>query len=508
MTKTASPARVLKLITPLLGAVLFAVFPLLSLFTQNQSGVELSVLWWPLALSVGSAVALFGLFLLITKRAAKAGALASLVVVAFFYYGPVADQASSWGLSDGWFFALWLALLIGGGVAIVRTSRDLFNLTVIAGVAAAVMTLPRVADIAIYHANHPSTGASDARLWPTALEKPVLPSGTRPPDIYVLIPDDYARADVLRRYFHYDDSGFIRQLEKRGFVISQQSRSPYSFSELNMAATLNMDYLTNFPQVLGKNSQDFRPAKRVIQDSRASRMLKALGYHYVHLDTDEVTFAGRNPDISPLASPDSFANLWMQKSILRRVGGTLGFNRPATNERFRKSVRSVFSELGALRQEAKPKFVVFHTLLPHDPFIFGARAEPVTFPAGADHTGRPGMAYYLRQLQFVNRKLLEAVDQIFAHAKTPPVVVIQADEGFEVNPDVFGEAASRDIRVKGLSAFYLPGRRRPAVPQPPNTVNTMRFVFNQYLGTHYTMLRSASYLEGDRPYVYEEIAVK
>jgi hypothetical protein len=151
---------------------------------------------------------------------------------------------------------------------------------------------------------------------------------------------------------------------------------------------------------------------------------------------------------------------------------------------------------------------VFHTLLPHDPYIYGAQGQPVTFPADADHTGRPGMAYYLQQLQFVNRKLVEAVNGILAHANTPPVIVIQADEGFEVNPDLFGEAAAQDIRVKGLSAFYLPGRRQAGVPEPPNSVNTLRFVFNHYLGTHYKMLNSASYLEADLPFGYEEIRVK
>ena len=66
----------------------------------------------------------------------------------------------------------------------------------------------------------------------------------------------------------------------------------------------------------------------------------------------------------------------------------------------------------------------------------------------------------------------------------------------------------QDIRVKGLSAFYLPGHRRAGVPQPPNAVNSLRFVFNQYLGTHYPMLRSASYPEGDLPYAFQEMRVR
>jgi hypothetical protein len=325
----------------------------------------------------------------------------------------------------------------------------------------------------------------------------------------VVIPDDYARTDVLRTYFHYDNTPFIHQLQQRGFSVSEQSRSPYSDSESNIAAALNLDYLSEFGRVLGKRSQDVRPVKAVSEDNRASRLLRPLGYRYIHLDTDEVTFAGRNPDISALATPDSFANLWMQQSVLRELGGPLGFNQSATDARFRHAIHSVFSKLGALRTEARPKFVVFHTLLPHDPYIFGARGQAVTFPGHAedDLASDVGRRYYLEQLKYVSRELLDAVDQIRSHARTPPVIVIQADEGFQANSQPFGEAAMLDMRVKGLSAFYLPGHSE-RVPAPPNTVNALRFVLNEYLGTHYKMLRSASYPEGDLPYEFNEMVVK
>jgi len=99
------------------------------------------------------------------------------------------------------------------------------------------------------------------------------------------------------------------------------------------------------------------------------------------------------------------------------------------------------------------------------------------------------------------------IDAILARSKTPPVIVLQSDEGFQAEPETFGEAAMKDVRVKGFLALHLPGG--PArVPQPPNTVNTLRFVFNRYLGTHYPMLPSASYPEGDFPYSFEAMRVK
>ena len=303
--------------------ILFAAFPLLSLFEHNQSEVELSVVWVPLALSVAGAAALYAIFLLVFRHAAKAGALAALVAFAFFYYGTF---AATIGLADRWFFPLWAALFVLGAVTLVRTRSDLANLTLVLGVSALVLIVRPVAGIAIYHANHPVISASDARLWPTRLPRPRLPSAARRPDIYFLIPDDYARPDVLRHHFRYDDSVFLGQLRKRGFVLSDQARSPYSDSEMNIAAAVNMDYLSRLPSILGRKSQDVRPVSKLIEDNRAARLLRSLGYRYVHLDTDEVTFSGGNPHISRLAAPDSFANLWLRNSVLRLIGGKLGFD--------------------------------------------------------------------------------------------------------------------------------------------------------------------------------------
>jgi hypothetical protein len=483
----------------LVAPILFAVFPLLSLFTQNQTDIELSLLWWPLVWSVAAAIVVYGALLLATRRPDKAGALASLVLVAFFYFG--------WFSLPVW---LWLALVVAGVALVVRTKRPLGKLTLILTVGAAALAIPRAVDIGIYQANHPLLSATDARLWPTALQPPPRNAASNLPDIYVLIPDDYARADVLRRHFHYDNAAFRSALKKRGFVISEQSRSPYSDSESNIAGALNMDYLSQFPKVLGKRSQDVRPVMVVEEDNRAARLLKTLGYRYVHLDTDEVTFSGGNPDISPFAPPGSFANLWMEKTILTRVGGPLGFNQQATDTRFRDSVNAGFSKLARVPSEAGPKFVVFHTLIPHDPYVFGAQGEAVKFPSSSedDLGSKLGMRYYLPQLKSLDRRLLAATDAIVAHSKTPPVIVIQSDEGFEANPDYVGEATQQDVRVKGLIALYMPGIRTPGVPQPPNAVNTLRFVFNRYVRTRYPMLRSASYPEGDFPYRYEEMRVK
>jgi hypothetical protein len=488
---------------------LFAVFPLLSLFQQNETDVELHVLWWPLLLCVVGGAVLYGVLLAVVRRPANASVLASLVVVWFAYYEPIAGQISGSTPDRWWFFGLWTAVFAVAAAAIVRTRLDLSKLTLILAVAALVLVAGPLARISVYQANHEPISLSDPRLWPDRLAKPSVTDPSRLPDIYFLIPDDYARLDVLAKYFHYSDAAFVNELRKRRFAISQGSRSPYSDSESNIAAALNMGYLDGLPKILGAKSQDVRPVKRLIADSRASRLLKSLGYRYIHLDTDEVTFPFGNPRISSAAVPDSIENLWLQKTVLRKFGGPIGFDQKARDRRFRDSIETIFSRLAAVAAEQGPKFVVFHTLLPHDPYVYGSNGQAVTFPYHSDTAlgSRVGMPYYLHQLEFVNRKLLEAVDAIRSRSKTS-AIVIQSDEGFQGEADTFGEATMQQIRVKGLLALFLPGRVDAGVPKPPNTVNTLRFVFNQYLGTHYPLLPTHSYPELDYPYQFEEMRVR
>jgi hypothetical protein len=76
------------------------------------------------------------------------------------------------------------------------------------------------------------------------------------------------------------------------------------------------------------------------------------------------------------------------------------------------------------------------------------------------------MRYYVKQARFTETKLLEATDAILAQSKEPPIILIQADEGFESSEEDWGEATVRDMRVKGIAALYLPGMAKQFKAMP------------------------------------------
>ncbi len=488
--------------------VLLAVSPILYLYQVNQADLSPSVIWKPLAISAATGAALFAISWIVFKHALKAGLLASLLVVAFFYYGVLYDVVTAWGLHEALLLGLWAALLTLGIVALLR-ANDPSNLGRALFVVAAVSVLVSVSKIGLYRIQNPPVRVSDPRLWSTTLEEPVFTGSEPHPDIYYIVPDDYARTDVLKEYLGYDNSQFIAELENRGFVIPEQGRSPYSDSESNMASALNLDYLNRFAIVLGANSENSLIVTQVLEDNRAAQFLESLGYRYLHIDSDNTTYPGDNPSISPIAAPDNLTYLWLRASILRVFGGRFGFSDDASDERFRRSVLAAFDRLKAMPEIPGAKFVFFHTLIPHDPYVFGPQGERVTFPDPSDDRlgSQEGIAFYVGQLRFSNQLLLESVDEILAHSESPPIIIIQADEGFQSNPETFDEEAVLDIRLKGLSAFYLPGKDVSGLPQNLNNVNTFRYLFDLCFGTHLGMLENASYGEGDSPFQPLELHV-
>ena len=156
--------------------VLFAVFPLLSLFAQNQTEVELRTLWWPLALCVIAGLGAFGLALLGYRDAAKAAVLASVLVIAFFYYGAVAG----WGPAGWWYVLLWAVISVVVVVTLARTTRDAWSVTVVLAVAAVVLVAGPTIRIVTYQVRHPVLSATDPRIWPRPLASPPAQDGFRP----------------------------------------------------------------------------------------------------------------------------------------------------------------------------------------------------------------------------------------------------------------------------------------------------------------------------------------
>ena len=322
------------------------------------------------------------------------------------------------------------------------------------------------------------------------------------PNVYWIVLDAYARADVLDTFYGFDNSNFLIGLERRGFQVDSLAKSNYSQTSLSIASILNGDYLHNLSGEINPSSNDRRLLTEMIRENHLKSSLRSLGYKSATFSTGYALtedpnsdkyygsrhFLGRNPITGAL----------IKRTPLRFVGERLlvplnGF------EWHRDRVLDNFSNLGQMPGLEPPFFAFAHLVSPHKPYIFSnsgvfrAPDAPFSFTNSIDYSANED-SLYIEQLQFINQKIIQTVDRILENETLAPVIIIQSDHG----PDL-GIAAER---LKILHAYHFPGQVMPEISSP---VNTSRTILNHLFDAQIPYLEDIHYWSSyDEPFEFQE----
>jgi len=327
---------------------------------------------------------------------------------------------------------------------------------------------------------------------PSSSSQANLRSAKGTPDIYYIVLDGYARADVLADLYGFDNSDFVQFLLSRGFVVPARSRANYSITALSVASTLNMDYIDAFAPGL-KGYPYWWLMSPYIDHSRVRTFLEQRGYRSVALGTNWGITDNPTADVylsrKALVLTDfefgllTVTPLRFISPLLSHIASVPSFGA------HRESIRFSFNTLRAVPGLAGPKFVFTHIIAPHAPFVLSADGKPIEpgyrFGLGdgnecplSDEQYGEG---YVGQLQFVNSQLETVIDAILRESTTPPVILLQADHGPGMLTDFrsSGNTCLRE-RFSVFAAYLLPGVGPSAVPADMTPVNLFRMLFNHY----------------------------
>ncbi len=215
-----------------------------------------------------------------------------------------------------------------------RSRRDLFPLSVVLVFGAAALVLPQVASIAIYQVRHPMLSPRDPRLWATTLPMPKPGHGTRPRHLRDHARRLRARRTCSKKYFHYDDSAVrarpartrIRHLGGPGTeaptpTASPTWRPPQHGLPDRVPRRARQDLRGRAAGEVGDAGQPRGPRR---QCGRIRGRPPRHGRGHV---------LGQQPGHLADGAARQLMNLWLQKSLLRKMGGPVGFNRASSNER-------------------------------------------------------------------------------------------------------------------------------------------------------------------------------
>lgn len=481
---------------------LFALFPVLSLFSHNMEELSARVMVAPAVVVLVAALLSWLVLRLLLKDAKRAGLVVSLGIVLFFSYGHFSGFAGGLpGVASGvlrhrLLLPLWVGLFALGSYYSWRTRRSLTGLTSFLNVVAAVAVAIPLAGVVTYEVR---TGMARNEGRASGSETMTITQTGESPHIYYIILDEYGGQDILEEICGFDNGPFLDSLSQRGFYVARKSRANYHYTHLSLASSLNSQYLTR--------TDDW---KHRIQQSRVISALRDAGYTTVAFSS-EISYSDlSNADvrIGPLWAFNEFQNQLMNTTPLLILEPRL----LGSAELHRRHILYTLDHLSEPCRSDEPVFVFAHILCPHPPFVFeedGSPARAARFLKFNDarwavrdsNIVREYIEGYRRQIAFLNGRLLAIIDDIFSASSRPCVIILQADHGprTRLYPEDIDRSDLKE-RFSILNAYYLPDTDYSHLREEISPVNTFRVVFNRYFGTEQELLEDRNYVtRTDRP---------
>lgn len=500
---------------------LFAWFPILYLHARNTHQVSPGEVFWPLVIvSLGVALATC-LVSLLFRNAHKSALVVSSVVLLFFSWSRLlnlgalilrVDPNNHLGAIRNWsLLSVSILALLFVSVIIFRSRSSLLKLTTIANRTGLILILLQVG----------GTGWTMISNSPVEEIPPnpiVLPEvETELPNIYYIIVDGYARSDVLKELFDYDNTPLLTSLRRHGFYVAENSRANYCQTLLSLSSSMNMGMMTRLT-ALAYQSENRTGITQLLSDNLLCRHLRSAGYRlaafrsvYSLLKLNEVT------DYE-LPGPRGLSEY--QSALIAST--PLRFFASSFTSRFDQSRDNILHTLRALAEIEnlrEPYFVMAHILCPHPPFLWdedGHEFEPqrpYNMGDGSDFyaQGTTRSEYrdgYRNQIRVLDSLLSKTINGILDSQKdSPPVIILQSDHGSGMGLD-WASLEKTDIRERFsiLNAYYFPGGDTVGLYPSISPVNTFRVVLNKFVGFDYPMAPDRSFFsEWDRPFDFIDV---
>jgi hypothetical protein len=427
------------------------------------------------------------------------------------------------------YMAMWIVPFLGVAYWITKTKERVRQFTALFNAVAMALVFMPLFSIISYtltaRAARQESGAGRMGEWakvgpdetishlPT---RPLAHSPTRPlahssslPDVYYIILDRYASADVLQQTYGFDNGRFLSYLSQRGFYVVRQARSNYPKTSHSLASSLNMEFLDDLREKYGDDSDDWTPLYGRVRDYKVWRFLKSRGYQFIHVGSWwQPTSDNPHADVNiNLFSLPEFSRVLYQMTMFYPFSIKTGVL-DERSEQWRRT-RYEFDRLAEIPDINEPTFVFAHFLVPHPPYVF---ARDGRFLSLEEQTSRSRTRNYTEQLAYTNQLLKDLVEKLLSRSPTPPIIILQADEGpfptrYERNEMTFDwtKATDDELREKMgiLNAYYLPNVDTKALYPTITPVNSFRLVFNLYFDTTFKMLPDESHAFVDHQHLYK-----
>jgi hypothetical protein len=512
---TRSPAR--------LYPFLLAVLPVLHLVASNPGWSKLDDLGVVLAAVLVGCAIVYGLTALVA-RGRWGGRLPPLMVLAavlwFWGYVQVVDRVGHRAAvaTHLVLFPLGLAATLGLGWWLLHRPGLLDRLATFLTLAGGLLVGWSVLAIGMTEVRSALAVRRSAVVQRLAQPIRVRPAAAAGPkrDIYLILLDEYANAEVTQARYGFDNHVFLDSLRQLGFVVPAV-HSNYLFTLLSLPSLLNASQLADLSGELGDRTSNPRLPNYLLEHNRVVGFVKSQGYTFAFFPSLwwPATRHNRTADLE-FDGGDGFDPVReLNRTELRRdlrIASMLDLLHRETRWQAADADHIVrtFAAVAQVPKLPGPVFAFAHVLSPHQPFTFESDCRRIAHtPAGG--LGRPG-ARYVGQIECLDRMVLKLVTVLLRDSDVPPVILLQGDHGtgtpaFDTaaTAEAIPHAAAHD-RFGAFGAYYLPDHGSAAFGGSVTVVNVLGSVLRHYFGADLPPEPDDLYLSSyPAPYAFKRV---
>lgn len=343
------------------------------------------------------------------------------------------------------------------------------------------------------------------------------------PDIYHITLDGYARTDVLREQYGFDNTDFLDRIRGLGFAVAEGATVPYNQTQLVMRSIFDGTYLHQFDEgeSITESSYRMRIKEQFLNNSTFTALTR-MGYRIGATHTEYTPMdIGRHDMFAPRPwfELTPFERAAFEESALRLIAHR--FDSLDPRESYSVSlIRDAYSAPFTQTLE-RPFFLFTHQLAPHPPFDVsrdGGRRKTIRLAdrlsdATNFHNGVEGLRAeykegYLEKLRFINAETGKYLLRLIKELPDPKIVIVHGDHGggLYVDHKFLDKTCAKERFSPLLAVYSSDGQLQSSLGKDFNLVNLYRLVFNTYFGTDLPILESNNYF-APRPEPFNHISV-
>jgi len=505
--------------------ILLVCYPSLSLYAHNLFESSIQSAYFPLLISAVFGVSVYLLVRLVLKDSAKSFIMASTVILFFFLYGHIYQLYSSRKLAQFLPVSENLVLFSVIGLILILLIILLKKTDKLQTIVSSYIVFIGILLVSVLFFIIPNQLEEIVKRQQLAnfihSTNPKVEINNKTvgsyPDIYYIIFDRYARADILKKYFNFDNLPHISYLKNQGFSVNESAYANYPTTYLSLASSLNMQHLTWLEKLMGESYKNrWIVYAELLNKNFVAVALKNMGYKYYFFGsswegTEQSDIADKN--FNAFENIDQFSTYIYENTALNAFFGMVANKQSfmgVTN--LVKNVENEALKRDSIPQVAAipgPKFVFAHFLTPHPPNVVDQNCNTVAFETLRKQTEEKN---YTNELQCANLIMKELAEKIAKKSKRPYVIIFQSDEGPYLPKRYFDDQSmpnpmtdtSLEIHSKILLAIKTSDG---SIKAPKTPVNIFPLVFNNYFGSSIKTKNDRSYIapNHDRPYDFMDV---